>query len=166
MAKRRVNRLDERQSLDKKAYYVDPDLGNVDRAVYDEEANQKLAIIADALGDGSSIDQQYAYNEINSIAKDTETTILSFTAPNGVATYLQTIDASGTNIADYKVKVDGNIIDRKRTMHGVGLNAEFKFDGKSNNGYPLSPGQIVTVTVEHSRPQTGNFNSKLQVIQI
>lgn len=54
MAKRRVERTDERGSLDKKAYFVDPDLGTVDRAVRDEEAGQKLDAIASALGAATS----------------------------------------------------------------------------------------------------------------
>jgi hypothetical protein len=53
MAKRRVNRTDERKSLDKKAYFVDEITSVVDRAVHDEEAAALLAAILAALG-GSS----------------------------------------------------------------------------------------------------------------
>ena len=166
MAKRNVTSKDNSRSLDQNAYRVDESLNKTYRAVYDEDANEKLSIIADALGDGTSIDQQYRYNEINSVTKDLETVLLTFTAPSGVSTYLQRIDVSGSNIAEYKIKIDNVIIDKKRTMHGNGLNEYFIFDGKSNNGYPLTSGQIVTVTVIHSRPQTGDFNSKLQVIQV
>ena len=50
MAKRRVNRTDERKSLDKKAYFVDDITSVVDRAVHDEEAVTLLAAILAALG--------------------------------------------------------------------------------------------------------------------
>lgn len=53
MAKRRVERTDERQSLDKKAYYVDPALGTVDRAVHDEVTHSKLDQVIAGVGGGT-----------------------------------------------------------------------------------------------------------------
>lgn len=166
MAKRKPNKLDSRLVLDQSAFTIDDEAQRVWRAVSDDVAHQKLDIIADALGDGSSIDQQYAYSEITSVPSGSELTILSFVSPVGVATYLQRVSPSGSNIAEYKVKIDGNVVGKKRTYFGGSLNTEFIFDGKSNNGYPVPEGSVITVTVIHNRPSLGEFNSTLQVIQI
>lgn len=52
MAKRRVERTDERKSLDKKAYFVDPATGTVDRAVCDEITHEKLDQVIAGVGGG------------------------------------------------------------------------------------------------------------------
>lgn len=70
MAKRRTNRTDERQSLDRKAYFIDDANGTVDRAVKDEDAGQKLDAIINALG-GSADTTPIIYN-LNIINQGTE----------------------------------------------------------------------------------------------
>jgi len=105
------------------------------------------------------------YGEISSVAANVETTLLSFTALADRQTYIQGIEASGENIAEYRVKIMGTVIDKKRSYHGAGLNVNFKYDGTLNLGYPLSPGQILTVTVIHQRPNVGDFNSKAIIIE-
>lgn len=166
MAKRRANKRDERLTLDRDAYWRDDATGAVDRAVRDEEAGQKLDAIVSALGGATTSTTKHVYNETTSVAKDTETTILTLTAQPSVSTYIQSIETSGTNIAEYTVKLNGSVISKKRTMHGNGLNLNFKFDGSSNNGYKLIPGDIVTVNVTHKRPDLGDFNATIQVIEI
>lgn len=102
-----------------------------------------------------------AYSEVLSIASSIETTIISHTALAGRETFLQNISVSGENIATYKVKVNGVVVDQKRTHFGAGLNEEFIFNGENNSGIAVPVGQTVTVTVEHSRPMTADFNSKI-----
>lgn len=66
MAKRRTLPTDGRTSLDQNAYHVDPVANTVDRAVYDEEANAKLANIASVLGAGDTTPTIINLNIINS----------------------------------------------------------------------------------------------------
>lgn len=94
------------------------------------------------------------YNEVLSVASGAETTIISKVIL--VLSRLKLITVSGTNIAEYKVILNGVVIDKLRTQFGSALNAELKFDGIS-----LSPTDVLEVKVLHLRPSMGNFNTKL-----
>lgn len=106
------------------------------------------------------------FNDATSVPTSTDTTVTSYTAPVGKTTYLQKITASGTNIAKYEVKVNGVIVDRKRTYFSGPFDVEFEFSNEVNNGYPLSVGDVVTLVVNHTRAATGDFESRIQSIEI
>lgn len=105
------------------------------------------------------------YNEVTSVANGATTVIQSYTAPIGFASFLQKIEISGTNIAQYVVKINGTIQDKKRTYFGASINLEFKFV-ETGTGLPLTVGDVVTVEVVHARPNLGDFNSRIQVIEV
>lgn len=105
------------------------------------------------------------YNEVTSVANSSITTIQTYTAPIGRRTYLQKAALSGTNIAEYTIKVNSVVQDRLRTYFGGPLNAEFKFV-ETGTGLPLDEGDVVTIEVVHIRPDVGDFNSRLQVIEV
>lgn len=108
------------------------------------------------------------YTEISSLASSgTFTTIASYTAPVGSTTFLQKVAVSGENIAEYVVRVDGVVLDKKRTYHGDGLNDEFHFDGPpSENGQEVPVGQIILVQVRHQRPMSADFNARIQAVVV
>ena len=106
------------------------------------------------------------YGEAASVPSSTETTIVSHTASVGVSTFLQRVSCSGQNIAEYRVKVNSVEIDLLRTNFGDDLNTEFKFVGQDNRGFPLSPGDLVQITVVHARGSAANFNSRIQLIEV
>ena len=106
------------------------------------------------------------YGEIASLASGSETTIVSHTAVISKTTFLQAVSVSGDNIAKYRVKVNGTTVDTSRTYFGGNIDANFKFYGDSNKGIELSVGDIITVTVIHSRPMVGDFNAKIQYIEV
>jgi hypothetical protein len=118
------------------------------------------------IGSATSSDPVNKYGEVSAVASAMETTLVSHTAAIGKTTYLQGASSSGQNIADYKVKVNGTVIDRKLTNFGANPNVDFFFDGYLNLGYLLNVGDIVTVTVIHSRPYTADFNGKLKLIEV
>lgn len=105
-----------------------------------------------------------SYGEITSVAAGVLTTIQSYTAPLVGTTYLQLVSVSGTNVAEYRVLRQASIADKKRTYFGGNLNADLMFAG--GTGIPLDPGDTVTVRVIHSRPDVGDFNSRIQVIEV
>lgn len=107
----------------------------------------------------------YLYNEITSVPSLLETTILSHTVVS-TAKYLQKIFVSGQNIAEYRVKINGTTVDLSRTYFGGSLNSEMIFDGYLNTGRLLSVGDTVVVTVQHERPSSGNFNAKLNLVEV
>jgi len=106
------------------------------------------------------------YAEVTSVASATPTTVQTYTVPGGVASYLQKITFSGTNIATYELLVNASVVDRKRTWFNGSLNEEFDLSDFSKDGLPLVSGDVVTVRVTHSRPDLGDFNSRLQVVEI
>lgn len=105
------------------------------------------------------------YNEISSLASGISTTIVTYTAPISKITSLEIIEVSGTNIAEYTVLINGIKQAKKRTYFGAELNQEFLF-AQGAAGFPLSIGDVVTVSVVHSRPTLGDFNSRIQVIEV
>lgn len=114
----------------------------------------------------SNITSVNKYNEIASLASGSETTLVTHTAPGGRDTFLQRVDVAGDNIAKYRVKVNGTTIETKRTYFGGDLEKGFIYDGENNPGLKLTGGDIVTVTVIHGRSMVGDFEGKIQVIEV
>src|SRR5690606_5897357 len=113
----------------------------------------------------TSLRVESEYNEISSVPSTTGMEIVSFTAPIGKITYLQGVFVSGENMSKYKVKLNGNTIDTKRTYFGGNVDCHFNFSG-ANQGILLAPGDIVSVTVEHDRPTVADYNGRIQTIQM
>lgn len=114
----------------------------------------------------TSITSLNKYGDVAAVASSTETTVVSHTASVGKITYLQYVSVSGENIAVFKVKVNGTVVDLKRTYFGGPFNEDFKFDGDSSNGVKVSVGDVIIVTVEHFRPFSGDFNAKILYLEI
>lgn len=94
------------------------------------------------------------HQEISSVASGVETVMYTFTAPSpGFKLYK--VEVSGENIALFRVKVNSNTVSTKRTFFGQ-LNADFTYE-PFDNGYELTGGQQLQVTVLHNRPFTANF---------
>lgn len=117
--------------------------------------------IADTTGVLKSI-----YNEVTSVVSGSPTTIQTYTVPGSLSGYLQKICVSGTNIATYELLVNAAIVEKKRTWFNGSLNAEFDLSDFSKNGLPLAAGDTVVVRVTHSRPDVGDFNSRIQVVEV
>lgn len=99
------------------------------------------------------------YNEVTAVPSNMGTLILSHTMLyDGV---INQVAVSGTNIAMYEVLVDGDVIDKSYTYFGGGLN--YKFD--MNKGFVVSNGQNVEIRVTHLRPNLGDFNARLQIME-
>lgn len=95
-----------------------------------------------------------SHQEISSVVSGVETTLYTFTTPTS-GFKLYKVEVSGENIALYKIYIDSNPISSKRTFFGQ-LNTDFTFQ-PFTNGLELTSGQVLKVTVLHSRPFTGNF---------
>ena len=107
-----------------------------------------------------------SYSEITAIAAATETTILTYAV--GVAqAYLLFVESNGTNVADYKVKLNGSTINRKYTYFGAPLSAYFDFKSSVSffPGLSLVSGDVLTVTVIHNRPSLGDFNANIEIFE-
>jgi hypothetical protein len=107
-----------------------------------------------------------AYNEVTAVPASSLTTILTYTASAVNDTLLQRISVSGDNVAKYQILVNGTPIETKRTYFGGSFNELFEYSIGPQNGLPLGLGDVVTVTVIHTRPMVGTFESTLQVVEI
>lgn len=117
--------------------------------------------VVDTLGVLRSI-----YNEVLSVPASVPTIVQSYTVASGVSGFLQRISLSGTNIATYEVLLNNVVIDKKRTWFNGSLNMDFDLSDYSKNGLPLNAGDVVSVRVTHVRPDVGDFNSRLQVVEV
>lgn len=106
------------------------------------------------------------YNQVTGVVNSVETTITSYTVPAATTSYLQIVEVSGTNIADYKVKLNGSTISRKYTNFGSDLSENFTFSNSSGlSGLILGTGDTISVTVIHNRAALGDFNSNILVVE-
>lgn len=140
-------------------------------AIADATSGNKLKVNADGsinvdttisnLGTSKSI-----FSQISSVAINSTSTIQTYIVPVSTTAYIQRIDVSGSNIATYEFYVNSIIQGRKRTYFGGNLDISFEFFGSNSDGYSLNTGDIVTVTVINFRPSIGDFESRIQVIEV
>lgn len=147
---------------------IDADSG--DNIAIHDSGGDELAINADGsinvnLVGSATGDFKNYYNEVSAVVTGILTTMQTYTVPVGKTAYLQKVDVSGTNIAEYTVLVNSVIQDKKRTYFSGDLNTEFKF-ADNTQGYPLATGDVVVTKVIHGRPDSGDFNSRIQVIEV
>ncbi len=100
------------------------------------------------------------FNEVSAVASGVLTTITTYTVPALTMSNLQKISFAGTNIAKYEVLIDGFVIDRFYTYFSGSISDYLDFGNT-----PLTAGQIVLIRVLHNRPDIGDFNARIQVIE-
>lgn len=144
----------------------DPNSGDVHDSVRIGDGKDELAVnddgsinIVAVLGPGAS--GESFYNEVTSVANSVLTNILTYTVPPATTGKLNTVDVSGTNIAEYQIWVNEGIVDKKRTYWSGPMNEIFNFNGSIS----LVSGDVVRVRVIHIRPFVGDFNARLTVIE-
>ena len=105
------------------------------------------------------------FNEVALVPTSTNTILHTFTAPANQITYLDKIIVSGENIATYTILKNGDVIDRGRTYFGSSLDKTFDFQS-GDRGILLDAGDIITVSVYHTRPDAAPFNARIQTAEI
>lgn len=161
---------------------LDVHISNSDLDIRNLNASQDNIAIHDSNGDeldinadgslniqetlNSSFSGLYKVGTLSALTNSIETTLVTHTAVGGRITFLQLVSVSGDNIAKYRVKINGSTIDTKRTYFGGDLEKDFIFNGEKNPGIQVNPGDIVTVTVEHSRPSAGDFEGRIQYLEV
>lgn len=105
-----------------------------------------------------------AYDESPAVPTGAETPVLTYVVPSGKIGFLYRVEASGENVARYKIQVNGDSIATRRTHHGSGLTTEFDFTTPNKRGTLLQAGDIVQVLALHNRPESGDFEARLQLV--
>lgn len=109
---------------------------------------------------------EFIYTERNNIASGINQQIGVYTVPSNTKTIVQRVFVSGDNIAKYQVRYNGNIVATKRTYYS-GLNEVFEFLQSLNNGFLMSPGDILSVTaLQTISLSSTNFESTLQILEL
>lgn len=101
------------------------------------------------------------YSAVTSVPSSILTTILSYTVPVATTDYINLIEVSGDNIAQFEVYINGIINARQRTYFGGNLNLTFNYSLDSETGYILNAGDNIQVKVIHNRPTLGAFEARL-----
>jgi len=94
------------------------------------------------------------------------TTIVQYTVPLNKIAILERSVASGENIGAFTILINNVVQSIQRTYYAGGFNVTFEFITGQDNGLVLQPGDIVKVTILHNRPYTGNFDARIQVLEI
>lgn len=135
----------------------------VDALVINADGSINVNIVS---GSVASSDYRSYFNEVTSVASATPTTIQTYIVPVLKDAFLQKIPVSGTNIATYEVLINAVVQDKMRTYFGDSLDGTFEFANSATDGYPLISGDIVLVRVTHNRPTVGDFNCRIQVVEV
>lgn len=107
------------------------------------------------------------YNEANSVVSGATTLLVQYAVPlSATNSVLERISVSGENIAKYTVFWNATQIDTRRTFYGSSLSEYFEFTTGSSEGFVLAPGDTLKVYVLHNRPYVGDFEGRIQVLEI
>lgn len=106
------------------------------------------------------------FSEVLGIASTVSTQLLTYTVPNGQDNYLLRIEVSGTNIATYDILIDGVQFARTRTYLSGPFVGILVIGASLIDAYKIVSGQIVTVNVTNFRPYVGDFEARLQYIEV
>ena len=109
----------------------------------------------------SSLTHLNLYSEVSSIAVSLETNIDTYTVPAGKRVSIDHVGVSGDNVAEYRLRLNGSVIEKRRTSVGGSPNEIFNM-----NGLELAAGDTIRVTVVNCSHDglTGVFESKIKGI--
>lgn len=106
------------------------------------------------------------YSEANALPSGSTVTVVQYTVPlSKSSAILQRISVAGENIAKWTIFWNAAQIDTRRTFYG-NLNEYFEFTTGSSEGFVLQPGDTITVKVLHNKPYVGDFEGRIQVLEI
>lgn len=107
------------------------------------------------------------YGEASAVPPSVETTIVTYMVPMLLSNaLLQRVSVSGTNVGRYRVFLNGVVIDTRRTYYGGNFSEYFEFAMGSADGTVLQPGDVVTVKILHDRVYVGDFQGRIQALEI
>lgn len=106
------------------------------------------------------------FGSVTSVPMSVLTTINSYTIGLSVIGYLERIECSGTNIAQYEIYISSVLQARQRTYFGGALDVIFEFVSPTAKGLLLTPGTVIEVKVIHLRPTVGDFDARIQLSEI
>lgn len=120
-----------------------------------------LAEIVDDLPGGSTQVIESLFDSVSSVAAGPTVTIISYTVPALSTFRLYSVEFGGSNIGTYELRFNGVLQAKKRTWFNGELSGTFEFLPPSKDGIELAAGTIITVRVNHNRPNVGDFEARI-----
>lgn len=130
----------------------------------DEDGNTYIQPITILIKDPAPIPAGDFVGELNifnedSIGATLDSDIISYTVPTARNVRMRKIEVFGMNKGNYTVSLNGDVIARKETYY-TRYETEFDFEN-----YPLSEGDVITITAQNKGVNTGLFNARLRGYQ-
>jgi hypothetical protein len=142
----------------------DPDAGDVHDSVRIGDGADEMGVNPDGsinvviLGGATTTSGlTYVYSEVLAIPSSVETDVLTVTVPPLGQKRFQKVEVSGTNVAEVRLKINSIVISKKRIWH-TKFNVEFDFENFAN-GLNLLAGDVLKISIIHTRPMAGDFNA-------
>jgi hypothetical protein len=105
-----------------------------------------------------------AYAESPAVPTGIETAILTYVVPADKLAFLYRVESGGENIAKFRVLVNGVAVATRRTYFGGDLTTNFEFVTANKRALVLQPNDTIEVRAIHNRPDTGDFEARLQAL--
>lgn len=106
------------------------------------------------------------FNSVSALSSGTETTVATYTVPAAATSYLQLVQCTGTNVSIFRVKLNSQVIAIDRLWWTRSVSSQIKFIETDSLGLKLDEGDVVDVTVIHSRPYVGDFEARIVLIEV
>jgi hypothetical protein len=132
-------------------------LGDGTNLITSTTVGPKIALDVNIVNNTGVVSNTYA--EVTSVPSNTLTSILTKTIT--VNSIIKNADISGSNVAEYTIVLNSQVIAKKRSYFGGDLNINFDF----NQGLTLTTGDVLVIKVIHSRPFVGDFNSNILLVE-
>jgi len=120
-------------------------------------------------GDTPAVDPAFfLFNEISNVSLNTETEILTYTAPNPSNIHILTINCTGSCIALFNIYYDDQLVDKKTSWYGQGLNVSFDYRMNPAGGRRIFPAKTISIRVitTHPRMTNNSFSATMHYHQI
>jgi hypothetical protein len=106
------------------------------------------------------------YDEVN-IPVGPETNVMSYTAPIGQTTYLLSISASGQNIGQFNIYLNGLLSDKQYLSYGTyHVNFNYETGSVQFPGILIPVGNVVLVTAINAGQGSAFYNARMLILGV
>lgn len=106
------------------------------------------------------------FGEQLGVAAGATEAVLQYTCPPGKKAYLLHLDVGGSNIATYTSDQNGDSLSRYRTGYGSPLTYSVFLGSGTTDGIPLVAGDVLTISVFNFQTYIGDFEARLQLLEV
>lgn len=135
--------------------FVDDSNGHVAVNTVTEVTNDASNPVPVEIVDGTIGTDFDLYNEVLAVAGASTAKIITYVVPVATTLKLKTVQVSGSNIAEYTVKIDG-VVKAKKRSYFTDYDRKFELTGIN-----VEAGETITVEVDNYRSSSADFNATL-----